>query len=723
DEKIYWFVAKNLPDLFDYLFVSLQEQGNQVGSLTGMPNDYPESKVLEYIEAEKPSAILATHYGAAQVLGTLRERGHIPGIRIGWLHTDYFEGYFPRISKRIDRTFLAHPELESRWLKAGVDPELIETTGMPVSIPADDENGSKEYLTRIGLDPNIKTITIAGGKEGAGDFRDIITRISAEVKEPLQILAVCGRNEKQRRTLFAMQNQIPAPLKLAVMGLIPQADLVSFIRASDVFITKAGGLSPAEAFTLGKPTILLNVISGHERENAELFSKMGMAEFNRDIKEVGRQVLMLLYDQKKQASMLAAQAVYRANINIEKIARFALDSNIQARHFHPNFGVENGRPALKAHSILQQLERDAPADMEILLSYSSSKDDERIVLENPFGHIALRIGEVVYSTNHMADPLKDSSLLQHIGLEQYLFGTLPPSENQVHTSTYGMSYGRDTLGLRVKGVTPAAMKLMQAEVSRIEEDFRARSCKWDRKNANCADFVALILRSGGYDIERIKGPNRIFAMPLDIFENIRAIFENDPRLQTELVAYRRLPGSQAAYRFSKFPLSLWKPARALVQVVTDGTPEIEKNIGRQLTGYIGDERICYENLKPRLSVSELDNRENSRRYDKSIERILVEEARQLIVKETNIFINEQKQKIDTYLVCEAHNIVDRCLDAVSISVKFTEGVFETQNIKKIRRLFADPEFVNNRLQFAKLIPWRGVKTTKAASRVDHSEIN
>ncbi|MFZ2656240.1 MAG: hypothetical protein WAX69_15015, partial [Victivallales bacterium] len=67
DEKLYWFVAKNLPDLFDSIFLSLQEQGNHTGSLAWLPNDYPELKVLEYLKAEAPDAVLATHYGAAQV--------------------------------------------------------------------------------------------------------------------------------------------------------------------------------------------------------------------------------------------------------------------------------------------------------------------------------------------------------------------------------------------------------------------------------------------------------------------------------------------------------------------------------------------------------------------------------------------------------------------------------------------------------------------------------
>lgn len=690
DEKLYWFIVKNLPDLFDHIFLSMQEQGNRTGSLAWLPNDYPELKVLEYLKAEAPDAVLATHYGAAQVLGTLREKELLPGIRIGWLHTDYFEGYFPRISKRIDRTFLAHPELENRWLAAGVPPELIETTGMPVNISTGDSNNRKECLARIGFDSNTRTITIASGKEGAGDFPSVVMSIANETEEPLQIIAVCGRNEKQRRALQDIQDRIPTLVKLEIMDFISQTDLVSFIQASDLFITKAGGLSPAEAFTLGKPTILLNVISGHEKENAELFSRLGMAEFNTDVKNVGAQVQAVLSDQQKQASMLAAQQEFRASMDIGKIARFVLDPQVNARSVQPNFGLENGLAASNVYSALAQLETDVPTDLEVLLSYSSSTVNERIVRENPFGHIAIRIGDTVYSSNHLSYPDKDPPLLQHLSLAQYLFGVKPPSDNQVHTSTYGMSYGRETLGFRIKGLAPTSLEQIHTEAAKIEKEFQAGICKWDRKESNCADFVARILRAGGYDIEDMKGPSCIFTMPLDVFEKVHAAFEGDPNFQTELVAYRRLPGSQASYRFSRFPLSLGQPVRALAQVLTNAAPDkIEETIGKQLTGYMGDDRIYYENLSARLSASAIDDLDRSRSRAKSMERILFEEARKLIAEQKSLHVDAYRQKIERQITREFRYLIQQCYDVARISTEHAEGVLNGQNTKKLREAFTN----------------------------------
>jgi UDP-N-acetylglucosamine:LPS N-acetylglucosamine transferase len=683
DEKVYWFIAKNLPLLFDNLFITLQEEGNQAGSLSQLANDYPEEKVLEYIKIEAPDTILATHYGSAQVLGTLREKGLIPGIKIGWLHTDYFEGYFPRISKRIDRTFLAHPELESRWIKAGVPTELVVTTGMPVSVPQGQANASKECLSSIGLDPKIRTIVIACGKEGAGNFIGAIKSIGAEAKEPLQIIAVCGLNAKQQKGLEKIQPEIRKQVNLKVMGFIPQADLVSFIQASDLFITKAGGLSPAEAVTLGKPTVLLNVISGHERENAELFSKLGMAVFNRDIKNLGVEVMDLIQNKEKQECMFQAQRAYQENIDIEKIARFALDPALRARSPQHDFGLEHGLAPSNIREALEQLEKDAPADMEILLSYSSSKEDERIVMENPFGHIAIRVGPIVYSSNHISDPVEDTFLLQNLSLEEYLFGVSPPSDNQVHTSTYGMAYGRDTLGFRIKGLTADALKCMHKEAAEIEEEFRDGRCRWDLKKSNCADYVARILRSGGYDIDSMEGPSCLYTMPLDVFEKVYTAFQENPVFQTELVAYRRLPGSKADYRFCRFPLSLGQPVRALTKVLADSIPDkLEKEVAKQITGYVGDDRIYYENLLKRTSASII----NSRSHARSIEEVLIGEAHHLISEQKHQYYDAYRRRLE-YLMQDPPDFVERCRHAIRLSSEDLKEFLKSPTMEKIRRTF------------------------------------
>ncbi|MCC7577036.1 MAG: hypothetical protein KK926_09415 [Methanomethylovorans sp.] len=694
DEKLYWFVAKNLPFLFDNIFQSMHKQRKCIGSLNYLPSDYSEKRVCEYIIDEAPDAVFTTHYGAAQVLGNLREKALMPNIKIGWLHTDYFVGYFPRISKRIDRTFLAHPALETSWLESGVFSDLVETSGMPVNVQGTDSDVSKECLSKIGFQSSIKTIVLASGKEGVGNFPEIVINLANATEQPLQIIAVCGRNKKQHEALNQIRHQMPKQVKLEIMGFIPQIDLLSFINASDLFITKAGGLAPSEAFVLGKPTILLSVISGHEKENAKFFSKLGLAEINYSVEEIGRQAQLLLKDVAKQTSMLKAQQVFRENIEISKIADFLLSPKIVQRGLSPEFGLENGYSACNIQSALAQLENNVPADIEILLSYSSSKEDERIAMENPFGHIAIRIGDTVYSSNHHADPAKDSLLLQQINLSDYLFGVVnPTSSNQEHTSTYGIAYGRDTLGFRIKGIPPEAIQRMHAEAAKIEKEFSMGQCRYDVKKSNCADYAERILKASGYYKRQTHVLSSIYTMPLDVFEKAQKNFKAFPSFCTELVAYRRLSSSKSPYRFSRFPLSLGQPVRSFAHIINNSALDpLESKVDAQLTGYYGDDRILYEELNPYWRSAALNDFDSSQIQTMRLENTLILEVHRLFKQ------NKMKQGVEQKICRLIDNASNEMIVVINKISAFYENLEQDAADQDLKNLTPEMKTISTNLE-------------------------
>jgi len=598
DERLYWFIAGNLPESFDALFHALQARGKRVPSLAWLSNDYPEDKVRSFLEAQAPDTVLATHYGSAQVLGTLRERGLLAQVNIGWLHTDFFEGYFPRISKRIDRTFLAHPELESRWLAAGVPPDKVTTSGMPVRAPAADGATRETALMALGLAADAPTVLITSGKEGIGDYALVVESLARHHAGPLQIIAVCGANARQQAQLTALQKRLPEAVALKVCGLVPHADLLAWMGAADLLITKAGGMTPAEAFAIGIPTLLLDVVSGHERENAALFVRLGVADLADTLAQAGELAAAVLASPERQAAMRRAQLAFRDRADLGCIARFALDPARPAPGLPVDFGAEHGSAVADIDAALARLEAEVPSDVELLLSYSTAKTPQRVVLENPFGHIAIRVDDTVYSANYVAVPGHDPNLLQHVTLADYLYGVKPPSPSQVHTNTYGMAYGRETLGLRVAGVTAERKAAMVAEAHRIEAEFLQGRLRWDRSEFNCADVVVRILSAGGYERSPPLGRQWLPAMPLDIFEEARQACEADASLGMELVAYRQVPGAHAAYRFSRFPLSLGQPLRSVARALREAPREpLEAAATKQLTGYFGDRQLHFEDLE------------------------------------------------------------------------------------------------------------------------------
>ena len=689
DERLYWFVANHLPESFESLFRSRQARGNRTASLALLPNNYPEDKVFAYLALQAPDAVLATHYGAAQVLGTLRQRGLLPNVRIGWLHTDFFEGYFPRISQRIDRTFLAHAELESRWLAAGVPRDRIVTSGMPVRIPADEPGARQLTLERFGLDPNIPTLLLTGGREGAGDYREVVQSVVRHCQRHVQIIAVCGTNARQQALLADVQEHLPPRVALKVLGLLPQHEMASCMRAVDLLITKAGGMTLAEAFAMGTPTILLDVVSGHERENAALFVRLGLAELAADTSLVGELVADFLADPLIREDMLNAQCEFRDDANTASIAQFALDASFSPADPPADFGMEDGLPALDIDQVLAQLDVDAPAEVELLLSYSTSQSPQRIVRDNPFGHVAIRVGDTVYSANHVADRSIDTKLLQHLSLADYLYGVRRPSGSQVHVGTYGVAYGRETLALRVAGIPADCTAAMAAEANRTEERFREGSVQWDRSEFNCAHVVARILEAGGYGDHSLFDRLALPAMPLDLFERARARFEDDVSLRVDLVAYRLVPGSRASYRFSRFPLSLGQPLRSMVRVLSD-TPRdpLEVAVTRQITAYLGDRRLVVEDLRARGSTSGLDDPLDVDRLHPGLEKALLVDLRRLLVVYARLPVRNIEWLSSRYSARELRRLINRGQEIARLATEHAEKRLHSSGADGLRALFS-----------------------------------
>jgi hypothetical protein len=484
--------------------------------------------------------------------------------------------------------------------------------------------------------------------------------------------------------------------------------MVSYMRAVDLLITKAGGMTSAEAFAIGVPTILLNSVSGHERENAAMFVRLGLAELATETSEIGKIALALLAEPSKRDRMLNAQRAFCENANTSAIAQFALDESFIPVCLLPDFGIENGAHSLNVDEVLTRLEAEAPADVELLLSYSTSQSPQRIVLENPFGHIAIRVGDTVYSANHLAEREADPNLLQQLKLSDYLYGVERPSRSQVHTNTYGMAYGRVTLGLRIAGIPSNSLARMVAEARRIEDQFKQGTLRWDRHNFNCADVVVRILQGGGeYShtrFDRMKLPT----MPLDVFEQARALFEGNSALNVDLVAYRQLPGSKASYRFSRFPLSLGRPLRSVARVLTDASRDpLEKAVTKQVIGSCSDRRLCVEDLQERCSASRTDDSAFFAPRHLNLEKAIVADLHRLLEVNARRSIKQVERLGTLYATQQLRKLGNRGHNLARFATERAEEVLLYTRVQRLRMLFdplvVDYSWIGNRRLHARQV--------------------
>ena len=150
---------------------------------------------------------------------------------------------------------LGHPE--GRIFRASgmiLNPRFYQT-------PALDRRAERK---RLGLDPELATGLVLFGGAGSNVMLDIAKRLDRSGL-PLQLILVCGHNEKLARRLRQYQSRTP----LFVEGFT--ADMPYYMRLADFFIGKPGPGSISEALAMRLPVIVVRNASTlpQERYNAD----------------------------------------------------------------------------------------------------------------------------------------------------------------------------------------------------------------------------------------------------------------------------------------------------------------------------------------------------------------------------------------------------------------------------------------------------------------------
>ena len=106
----------------------------------------------------------------------------------------------------------------------------------------------------------------------------------------LQLLVVCGTDERTRQRLQERSRATPMPMR--VFGFVEQ--MAELMAASELLVAKAGGLTVSEALSRGIPLVLYHVIPGQEQMNARYASQHGAAVIAHRPSDVAQTVRRLI---------------------------------------------------------------------------------------------------------------------------------------------------------------------------------------------------------------------------------------------------------------------------------------------------------------------------------------------------------------------------------------------------------------------------------------------
>lgn len=214
----------------------------------------------------------------------------------------------------VDGYFLPN-DLSANILKQrGVNPALLHITGIPVKLEITKPKSSGEMRSRHHLPKDLSVVTLFGGGLNSRRVYAIVSSL-LETLNSAMIVVVAGRNEDLLDTLSDLTDS--PHVRLRKLGTIDYVD--DLIVASDLIITKAGGLITSEILARGTPTIIVDPLPGQEEQNADVIAAAGAGVQLRLLEMVAPAVKYLLnhpdrLNQMRQSALELGQP--RAALNI-----------------------------------------------------------------------------------------------------------------------------------------------------------------------------------------------------------------------------------------------------------------------------------------------------------------------------------------------------------------------------------------------------------------------
>jgi processive 1,2-diacylglycerol beta-glucosyltransferase len=225
------------------------------------------SRFRQFVREFRPDFVLATHFLAAQIFAPYRRRG-LDRFPFGLVLTD-FDAHSFWVQPTADRFFVATDEVAASLAGSGIEAEKIAVTGIPISAAFSKRPDRALLRRRLRLSGSRPVVLVMSGAAGVGSVAEIVRRVLASGR--VQVLAVCGRNEKAKRSL--RRARPPRGSALKAYGFVE--DIASLMAAADLFVGKSGGLTTAECLAMALPMIVYDPIPGQEERNCDFLLEAG----------------------------------------------------------------------------------------------------------------------------------------------------------------------------------------------------------------------------------------------------------------------------------------------------------------------------------------------------------------------------------------------------------------------------------------------------------------
>lgn len=269
--KVYSTVIKKTPALFGlaYLLGGLYDKSRLPSPIYRANAAYAQT-LYKYIAENGFDCVICAHLFAMEAVTAVRKKFACSFVAYGVL-TDYTAIPFYK-DARLDGWFVANASSANKLIKEGVPPQSVYVSGIPVGENFCLEITKEQARSALNIPVDKKVIAVMSGGAGCGKILKLCKKLYKKTEEGCLINVFTGKNQKLKTRLEKTFSNCG---RVRVYGFT--SDIHLHLKASDVVLTKPGGLSSTEAAVAGTPIIHLKPIPGCETANAKFFAKNGLS--------------------------------------------------------------------------------------------------------------------------------------------------------------------------------------------------------------------------------------------------------------------------------------------------------------------------------------------------------------------------------------------------------------------------------------------------------------
>jgi processive 1,2-diacylglycerol beta-glucosyltransferase len=271
--KAYLDLVNRAPHTLGYFYdlmdrpVSVRRKGDRLRYLVEKVN---LTSFVKYLEQQAWDVVVNTHFLPAEMIAHLRAQNRFSAPH--FTVTTDFETHRLWVNQPCDRYFTATEEGAKNLEHWGVPADSLIVSGIPIHPSFSRLKSREECLKNQHLKGDRPIILQLSGGFGVGPVDQLLQQV-LEVKTPVEVVVVAGRNEELRRRLELVKP--PARHRLVVIGFTEKMD--ELMAIADLVVSKPGGLTTSEALACGAAMAVVNPIPGQESRNSDFLLENGAA--------------------------------------------------------------------------------------------------------------------------------------------------------------------------------------------------------------------------------------------------------------------------------------------------------------------------------------------------------------------------------------------------------------------------------------------------------------